>query len=369
MAGTITKRGNKLRLQYMVKGIRHSKTIDFVEPKYAQIELAKFIEEVDKGNYVNTKYTFFEFSKIWMRDVIAPNCNPITTNKHIQDLNNRILPYIGNYKLTDINVFILNSYILKIKECKTLSKDKRESKPLAKATIEKYWSIISSCLSYAVECDLIEYNPCKKIKLANKLRNLESEIGKEDLFEVWDMNEYKRALTLLKDESLEFRTIIELTLKTGLRRSEVWGLTWKDINFKEKTLSVNKTRHYIAGKGMITRICKNKHSKRTISIPDSLIETLLEYKEVYKNNEYIFENMNINSINDKLKNFEERKKIKIITFHELRHTHATILLELGIDLKTISERLGHSSIKRTMDTYIKFIKALDKKASTAIDAL
>lgn len=367
MSGTITRRGNKLRLQYMLKGIRYSKTINYMELKYAKIELAKFIEEVEKGNYINTNYTFFEFSKIWLRDIIAPNCNPITTKKHIQDLNNRILPLIGNYKLNEINVFILNSFITKMKECKTLSKDKRETKPLSKGTIEKYWGIISSCLSYATECDLIEYNPCKKIKLANKLKNIESEIGKKDLFEVWNIEEYKKALLFLRNETFEFRTIIELALKTGLRRSEIFGLTWEDIDFKDKTLTVNKTRHYISGEGLITRICKTKSSIRTISLPDSLIDLLVEYKKMYYKNEFIFENINMNSINDKLKKFEIKNKIKIIKFHDLRHTHATILLQLGIDLKTISERLGHASIKRTMDTYIKFIKELDKNASNALD--
>lgn len=371
MAGTIEKRGNSIRLKFMYKKESYTKTINNMSDRAAKKELEKFISDVKNGyiKKLTNDYTFFEFATIWLKDVIVPNCNPITVAKDLSTLNDRIFPHLGKYKIREINVMILNRYISTMKNEKTICKDKRSSKPLSKGTIEKYWSIISSCMSYAVECEIIEYNPCKKIKLAKKLNDLESEVGKKDLFEVWSLEEYKRALFLMKNETIEKRAIFELAVKTGLRRSEIFGLTYDDIDLTNKTLSVNKTRHYLKEKGMITRVCKNKNSIRTISIPTSLITTLKIYKNKYPNNEYIFDNVSMNGICTSFKRFQEKNNLTIIRFHDMRHTHATILLQKGVDLKTISSRLGHASIKRTMDTYIKFIKELDKNASDIIDEI
>jgi len=137
MAGTyqLLKNG-KARLQYMYKGDRYSNTVEAKNDKEASVQLAKFVTAIRNNQVSNSNMTYLVFAQKWLDEYVRPNLSPTVVHNYKMYLNNRILPYIGNYKLKDINVFILNSYILKIKECKTLSKDKRESKPLAKATIE-----------------------------------------------------------------------------------------------------------------------------------------------------------------------------------------------------------------------------------------
>lgn len=366
MAGTITKRGNKIRLQYQCKGNRYSKTIPMMSNKDAEKELALFIAEIDKGNFINTNYTFYEFTQIWLSEVVKPNSSPTTLKNYITYLNNRIIPYLGNYKLSEINVLILNSFFNKLKQQKTMYKY-QENKPISKGTIQKVHEIVNGILQKAYEYDILPHNPCRKIKL--QLGNIESEINKSDKIMYYDVETYKEVMRLIEKEPLKYRVLIEIAVKTGLRRSEIYGLTQADINFEEKTLSVNKSRHYIKGQGMVLKTTKTKSSKRTISIPNSLIELLKEYISQYPG-EYVFNEVSTNAISSWWKNWQKKNNIKtIIRFHDLRHTHATLLLSQGVDLKTISERLGHSSISRTMNTYTHVLKEMDRKASNVIDNL
>lgn len=365
MAGSIIKRGDKIRLQYMCKGNRYSKTIPMMNNKEAEVELAKFIAAIDKGSFVNTSYTFFEFSQIWLSEVVAPNSSPVTLRKYIMYLNNRILPSLGKYKLREVNVLILTSFFNRLKTEKTMYKN-RPNKPLAKTTIEKIREIVNAIMQKAYEFEIITDNPCRKVKL--QLDNLESELEKEQKIQSYDKESYKKVLELLESEKLSRRVVIEIALKTGFRRSEIWGLTWDNIDFEGNKISINKTRHHLKGSGMITKTTKTPKSKRTISVPQSLIELLKEYKKECAT-EYLFENMSIDGICSWFRNFQIEKSIEPIRFHDLRHTHASLLLDAGIDLKTISERLGHSTIQQTMDTYTHVSKELDEKASSVFDSL
>lgn len=365
MAGTITKRGNKLRLQYMCKGNRYSKTIPMMSNKEAEKELAKFIAEIDKGCFVNTSYTFYEFSQIWLTEVVKPNSSPITLKRYIQFLNNRILPALGPYKLKDINVIILTSFFNDLKTQKTMFKN-RKNTPLSKATIVKAREIVNAIMQKAYEFELISNNPCRKVHL--QLDNLESELNKEETIHCYDKETYKKVLEFLKTEKLFNRLIIEMALKTGFRRSEIWGLTWDDIDFNNNKISVNRTRHYLKGQGLIVKNTKTKKSRRTITVASSLIELLKEYRNICET-EYLVGEKSIDGICSWFKDFQKKNNIPPIRFHDLRHTHATLLLEAGIDLKTISERLGHSTIRQTMDTYTHVSKDLDQKAGKTFDEL
>ena len=365
MAGTITKRGNKLRLQYMCKGNRYSKTIPMMSNRDAEKELANFVADIEKSNFVNTNYTFFEFAQIWLSEVVKPNSSPITLKRYLGFLNNRILPFLGQYKLKEINVIILNSYFNELKTQKTMFKN-RENKPLSKATIVKAREIINAILQKAYEFELITNNPCRKVHL--QLDNLESELTKKEKIHFYDKETYKKVLNLLQNEKLENRIIIEMALKTGFRRSEIFGLTWNDIDFENKKISINKSRHYLKGQGMITKGTKSPKSRRTIVIPNSLVKLLREYKKQC-DTEYLFENRSIDGICSWFKEFQIKHGITPIRFHDLRHTHASLLLAAGIDLKTISERLGHSTIRQTMDIYTHVSKELEEKAGTILDEL
>lgn len=366
MAGTLRKKGSSYQFEYTYKGKRHYGSISCDEvknEKEAREKLEEFCVEVRKGNYIEKTYTFFEFSSIWLKEIVKPNFSPTTLSAYIKHLNNRILPKLGNYKLTDITPLLINSFINELKDGKTMFAT-RENKPLAKGTIQKIYNIIRAILQKAYEYELINANPCKRVKL--NLNNVESE--KKDEIHYYDKDTYNRVLKLLENEDFGKRAVIEMALKTGLRRSEIWGLTWNDIDFENKEISVNKSRQKINGE-MKVCACKTKSSIRKISIPQSLIILLEEYKIETPDSEFVFEGLDIDNVPAWFKNWQIKNKIERIKFHDLRHTHATLLLYAGVDIKTISERLGHSSIGMTMNVYTHVLKELDRKASDAIDNL
>lgn len=377
MAGTYTKRGNKYRLQYMKDGQRYSMTTDssVKTDRDAEKALAKFVTEVDKGLFYNTNYTFFEFAQIWIDEVQNPNSSPLTVDKYKSYLNNRIIPYLGNYKLTKINASILNSYFNEVKTWKTMYKPPRKNVPISKSTVEKIYEIVTAILQKAFEWDLIVSNPCKKVKL--KLDNMESEIQKtkekgekKEIINSYTKEEYKNVLELLKKEDLDKRALIETALKSGLSKEELFGLRWCDFDEENCTLSVKVVRLYTRKTGIIEKQPKAHSRIRTISIPNSLCETLKSFKtKSDKNQDYIFKDININSIGSWFSDFQKRNTIRKIRFHDLRHTHATLLLYKGVDIKTISKRLGHSKIGITMDTYTDVLKELDTSASQKIDEI
>lgn len=367
MAGTFEKRGNGYRLKYSKNGIRYCEKVNCTTDKEARIALADFVTRINKGNYYDTNYTFYEFAQIWIDQVQKPNSSPITVEKYKSYLNNRIIPYIGRYRLKELSVPILTNYFNIAKNFETLTKIPR---PISKATLEKIVEIVTAILQKAFEWELIAFNPCNRIKV--KYDNMKSEINKNKILgekknEIvsYSKEEYKKVLEALSKEFTPFNLFVETALKTGFSKEEILGLRWTDFDFTNKTLSVRIVRLMFQGQ-LIEKQPKARSRLRTITIPSSLAESLKKYSN---NSEYIFDEINPNSLNWRWKKFCKDNYIRHIRIHDLRHTHATILLAQGVDIKTISERLGHSNISITMNVYTDVLKELDKTAAEKIDNL
>ena len=248
---------------------------------------------------------------------------------------------------------------------------------------------------YAVDCELLYKNPCNKIKITftnttdeNTIKELVKH--KREKINSYDLEEFKKVCSKLENEFLTYyydknipiekklnecgkRFIVLLDLKTGMRRSELFGLSHDDLLIKEATFDVNKSRHYETGKGKITKYPKNDSSIRKKSLPKSILKYLKLYYELldYINyeNPYIFDYLSIDGICSWFDKWQDKNNIRNIRFHDIRHTHATILLALGVDVKTISERLGHADIQTTLNIYADVLKELDKSSAEKIDNL
>lgn len=385
----------KARLYYMLDKVPYRTTVEAKNDEEAQKQLNLFVEQVKKGNFINTNYTFAEFAQIWLDNKVRPNAGDRCVKKYIGALNTRILPYIGNIKLKDLNKQKLESYFNTIKNTKTNYSKRKENNTVKPDTVKKWKSIIHACLEYAVECELIPKNPCNKIKITytntideNTIKQLVK--SKREKIQYYDIKEYKQVCKLLEKEFLQYyndnkisndkklqevgrRFIILLDLKTGMRRSELFGLTREDLSVENLTFDVNKSRHYLSGKGKFTKYAKNDTSIRIKSFPKSILSYLKLYYELldsleYKN-DYIFDYLSIDGICSWFDKWQDKNNIKNIRFHDIRHTHATILLYLGVDVKTISERLGHADIQTTLNIYADVLKELDIKSVEKIDNL
>lgn len=385
----------KARLYYMLNKVPYRTTVEVKDEKDAEKKLALFVDQVKKGNFINTNYTFAEFAQIWLDNKVRPNAGERCVKKYLGALNKRILPYIGNIKLKDLTKQKLENYFNTIKNTKTNYEKRKENNLVKPDTVKKWKSIIHACLEYAVDCELLNKNPCDKIKITftnttdeNRIKEL-VKIKKEKI-NYYNFREFKEVCNLLEKEFMKYyndetindekklrevgrRFIVLLDLKTGMRRSELFGLTRDDLSIEQATFDVNKSRHYLAGKGKFTKYPKNDSSIRTKSLPKSILSYLKLYYELldrleYKN-VYIFDYLSIDGICSWFDNWQKKNKIRNIRFHDIRHTHATILLYLGVDVKTISERLGHADIQTTLNIYADVLKELDEQSAEKIDNL
>ena len=168
-----------------------------------------------------------------------------------------------------------------------------------------------------------------------------------------------------------------------MRRGKIVGLKWSDINFDKQFLSVKRSIYKPKGEKSIEKEPKSHSSFRTIAIPNCLCETLAEYKrwqeqhslslDTWQNLDYVFTDEKGNVMNPRtptkqLSHFLARHNIRHLKFHCLRHTSATILLANGCDIKTVSARLGHSSIETT-NIYVHTLESVDKQVSATFDKL
>lgn len=385
----------KARLYYMVDKVSYRTTVDAKTDEEAKSKLALFVEEVKKGNFINTNYTFGEFAQIWLDEKIKPNAGERCVKKYIGALNTRILPYLGNIKLKDLSKQKLMKYFNTIKNEKTNYSKRKENFTVKPDTVKKWKSIIHACLEYAVDCELLLKNPCDKINIIFTNTTDEQTIktlvkNKMEKINYYNLEEFKRVSTLAENEFMSYynntsisenkkllelgrRLIVLLALKTGMRRSEIFGLTKEDLNLEEAYFDVNKSRQFLAGKGKFTKYPKNDSSIRRKSLPKSILSYLklyYEYLDVINYKEaYLFEYLSIDGICSWFDKWQDKNNIRNIRFHDMRHTHATILLSQGVDIKTISERLGHADIQTTLNIYADVLKELDEQSANKIDNL
>lgn len=387
MAGTyqLLSKG-KARLQYMYKGERYSKTIDAKTDKQASIELAKFVTQIQNNQISNSSMTYLVFAQKWLDEYVRPNLSPIVAEIYKNYLNKRILPYFGPKKLKDIDTAFLRKFFNEMKTWKTDYKPPRKNIPISKETYRKIYDIISGTLQRAFEWDIIPSNPCRKFPLSTlRLDRLPSEIEKRKKKQLnqlkiraYTKETYQKVIKLLdnnnniNDKYRPQKLCTEFILKTGLCLSEVAGLMWKrDWDKENRTITVNIDRIYIKHQGWIEKEPKETYRARTITLSESLNDMLIAFRKENPKNKYIFsELINFNSFTSWLKKWEiENNIIPVLTTHELRHTHATLLLKEKVPVKYISKRLGHANTGVTENTYIEYLKEDDIEVADIIDKI
>lgn len=330
--------------------------------KDAEKHLIEIKNSVNKNKFIISKdITLVERCNLYINDD-SKNLSPSTFRVRNVILNSSIKPFFKDLKLTDITPSILQSFVNHIY--------KNHTQQSARVRV----AFVKAVLNEAHRLQEINDNP------NNFIKTPKSSVADVRIPDVYSKEEVKEVINKLEGSIIEIPILLMLTL--GLRCGEACGLRWDDIDFENNIISINKTLIYVNKKGLIYKEPKTKESIRTLSAPIELISKLkkakIKYNKLKLENvlESEFENLVcLNSVltpyyeHTLLKSwykFLEKNNIKKITLHDLRHTHATLLILAGTDMKTVSDRLGHTDIKITMNRYSHVLEEMDRKASDNI---
>lgn len=249
------------------------------------------------------------------------------------------------------------------------------SKEVSNETVLHYHKLLNNIMNTAVRWGTIPFNPIEK----------RVELPKSDTKEsvYMDDKEAIEFLNLLEEEPIKYRLALNLLIFSGLRRGEIGGLKWDDVDFESAIITINRALKYIPGKKAFEGDTKTFKSKRSLKLPDFIFKLFKEYRlwqleerikvgDRWNETGYIFtrwdgQPMNLDTIAGFLKKFIKKHNLKNIHLHSLRHTNASILIASGVDLKTVSSRLGHSNLSTTGDIYAHVINKADAKASDALE--
>ena len=247
---------------------------------------------------------------------------------------------------------------------------------LSNDTISHHHKLISTILSTAVHWQVISSNPCERVpppKVEQKEAKAYDEIQVADMF------------LRLESEDIQLKVALYIVIYAGVRRQELAGLEWDVINFDEKTIRIKKTRNYTPGVGVYEGPPKRKSSYRFIDIPNVLVNLLRHYK-VLQSEERLkygesWEGKNTILTGDFGRplfpetpskwfvKFLKETGLEKITFHQLRHTYASLMIAEGVDPVTVSKQLGHASPSITLNIYSHKIKRASQDAAEKLGAL
>ena len=268
-----------------------------------------------------------------------------TINKYSYMISSHIEPELGNIKITDISSSNVNCFL----ENKLNNGRKDGKGGLSPSYVKTLAIIIESALDFAIEEGV--YNTQKKP--INKPRSIKKDItilSSEDTEKIEKISKEKRDLVWLGTY---------LALHTGMRIGEVCALSWSDIDLNEKVIHINHSLTRVLDASNKTKIIldspKTEASKRDIPICSTLEKVLLEAYTKRKSDFVVSEKqifIGTRTFEYRYKQFLKSNNIQEINFHSLRHTFATRCVQAGVDIKSLSEILGHANVSITLNTYV-----------------
>lgn len=391
MAGSIEKRGkDSYRLVCIAgydlqgKPIKKTKTVHGTK-KDAEIELAKFVAEVQNGMVIEGKSLKFSgFYEIWKRDYGSKELAPSTYKRYCRMLETRLLPYFGHFYINKIKpTDIMQFYDLLSRDTQLVRKKDNNGnktlKPLSGKTILEHHRLLRAMLQKAVYWQMIVSNPAERVQ-PPKTKKPKRKYYDDEQCKVLLEN-----LTTLGEDQIKYKVAIILTVFTGVRLGELMGLEWQDVDFKTGIISINRSSQYLSDTGVFTKTPKTESSIRDVAIPDFVISLLNEYKlwyekqkalygELWTNSNRLFvqsdgKPMHPSTISKWFVKYITEIGLPVINFHGLRHTNATLLIAQNIDVAVVAARLGHAQITTTYNFYVHPIISHNKLAGNALQNL
>lgn len=325
--------------------------------------LLKMRDAMEKNKTINfanasRNATVEQWLKEWFNTYSKPNLKHSTASQYELFIKCYIIPRIGKIKITELKQIQVQRMINDLHENGRIN-DEKESGLSAK-TVKETYRVLNSAMEQAVEANLILRNPCRGCKLP-----------KDPKKEMKTLPEEKIAEYLAAADARGMLPFFYLELTTGLRRGEILALEWNDIDIDNCMIHISKSVIRIDGDMEVTTP-KTANGTRDIFISEKALEYLIEEHNQHPNSKYVFPSpvKKEDSMRDPRAVYRLHKKIlndigedPEIRFHDLRHTYATMAIQNGVNIKAVSQTLGHYSVGFTLDTYTHATSKLKSEAA------
>ena len=328
-------------------------------------KLKKAIEENVGIDYGRAKtYTVGSWLEVWMENYAKIKLRPSTYKTSQGFLKNHIKPQIGSIPLADLTSLDLQRFYKHLLDGGRVDRIEAKKKPkgLAPKTVRNIHQMIGSAYNLAIEQKLVTRNPADGCALPKVERKEMQTLPVEQLTSF---------LREAKDSGVFALYYIDLT--TGLRRGELLGLKWSDIDLEKGDLRVQRQIGRIDGK-IIEMPLKTKNAYRTLPLAEDTIGVLEAQRKKTGSSSWVFPSPTgvpifPDSVLHMLHRVLKGAGLPRVRFHDLRHTFATLALQNGVDVKTVSGMLGHFSAGFPLDTYAHVTTASQRQAAKTMDGI
>lgn len=338
--------------------------------KEAQAELSTMLHNLNRGQVISpSKMILAQWLDEWMVSAIKPNKRLRTCETYQSVITHHLKPALGQYRLADLRASHIQAYY--------------QSSTLAPSTLQQHQAILHHALKSAVMQDLLPRNPASLV--IGKPRQREKPEGQAP--NCWEAEEARRFLDVAKAGTPQQAAFYSLTIDSGARKAELCGLKWPDLDLDKKVLSIVRQLVKVGKTGVDPLFGPTKNGKiRVIDLDERTIEQLRRHKAqqaaqrlllgtAYHDHGLIFardfgQPLMMNNLGEReFARLIETAKVARITFHGLRHTCATLLLQAGVPVKVVSERLGHKRIEITLNVYAHAMPSMQQEAAVKLGRL
>lgn len=358
------------------KRIRKRRTVQAENDIEAEKKLAEFITEIENSSaFVDpTKLKFKDFVEKWLEEYAKLHLKPKTFYGYKEILETRIVPALGYARLDQIKPFHIVEYENSLRQ----DGARKDGKPggLSDKTIQQHHFILSSVFRTAVEWEILKENPVSKIKPPKV---------KKKPIPAYDEEQTAAMLAALEQEPLKYQVLVHLALVTGLRRGELVGLEWSDIDFEKGVLDVSRSSQYTPDEGTFDEDTKTEESDRLVALPTETLEILALYAQeqerqaeklgdLWQGSNRLFTTWDGSPMfpatpTQWFPKFLKRHGLPHMNFHGLRHTSATLLIHSGANIKAVSSRLGHAEVGTTLNIYTKALRSADRACADTMSGI
>lgn len=336
--------------------------------KDAERAMHEFIREIEKGYYVtDSKISVAEWVDTWLEVYIIPNVSPTTLSRYQGMIKRYIKPMLGSIQVQQLTTLAVQNWVNRLKISPVSGRE------MSAATIKHAYHVLKGSMDKAVLANIIPKTPCTGIMLPK---------GQKKPPVIYDEGQIRQLIAAAKGTEMEL--VVEIELCLGLRRGELLGLRWEDIDWDKNQIHIVNNRVVVDGKAIV-KDPKTESSRRTVDVPEQLIQKLRKHKlacaanrmrlgQEYTVTDYVIVHPDGKPIypeylSQMFTKLQKKAGLPKCRFHDLRHLCASIMLMQGVNVKTAAALLGHSQISTTMNIYSHVLPSVAKEAAQKIGSL